>query len=156
MLAVNTLPATPAGVLGAVNSAAAVGQPAAADVTISALQASGLGSQVVTVPPAGGFASTTNVPTQAGVTCPSGNDCATFEIALPVASPLVGQFSTTGTSYVQSAGVPSFQIEGTSFAPLSGATPFCAPSFQSMNTGSLTPGGVLDLTPTPLNFNGCQ
>jgi hypothetical protein len=154
MLAVNALPATPASVLGSTNTAVAAAQPAQADVTISALQAGG--PVALTVPLIGGSSSTLNVPTQPSASCPSGTDCADFQLTLPAASPVTGQFSPSGTSYFPGAGVPSFQIEGTSFSPLSGGLPFCSPTFSSLNTGLLTPGGVLDLTPTPLSFTGCQ
>jgi hypothetical protein len=155
MVAANPLPATPAGVLGSVNSSAPGAQPVAADVTISALQASGA-SVAATIPPIGGIASTTNVDTQSGTSCLSGTDCAQFEIAVPSASPVVGQFSSGGTQYVQSGAVPSFNIEGTAFAPLSGATPFCSPNYQFVSLTQPTPGGTVDITSTPLSFVGCQ
>jgi hypothetical protein len=154
VLAVNAVPASASTVLASTNTAVAAAQPAQADVTITALQAGG--PRAITVPLIGGPSSTLNLATQPSASCPSGTDCADFQLSLPAASPVLGEFSPSGTSYIPSAGTASFQVEGTTFAPLSGASPFCSPTFSGLNTGLLTPGGVLDLTPTPLSFTGCQ
>lgn len=156
MLAVSGSPSTATSVMGSVNTSATAGQPVSADVSVSALQANGSGSAVMTVPPLNAFASTANVATQPGSSCPSGTDCTSFSMLLPAASPVVGIFSASGTPYLQNGAVPSFRMAGDAFAPLSGATPFCSPSTQSVTANGLTPGGVIDLTPTPLSFVTCQ
>src|SRR5262249_24135376 len=111
---------------------------------------------LVTIPPVGGIASTTNLETQSGSSCPAGTDCGQFEVAVPPVSPVVGQFSSSGTQYVQSAATPNVTMEGTSFAPLSGSTPFCSPNFQFFSVANPVAGGVTDITANPLSFVGCQ
>jgi hypothetical protein len=156
MTAANTVPATSASVVGSANSSASGAQPVPVDVTVSALQPSGSGTLLVTVPPLGGIASTTNFETQPGSSCPAGTDCGQFEVAVPPVSPVIGQFSSSGTQYVQSAVPPAVTMEGTSFAPLSGATPLCSPNFQLFSVTNLVAGGVTDITANPLSFVGCQ
>jgi len=156
MVAANTVPATSASVLGSANSSASGSQPVPVDVAFSVLDTSGIGSFLVTIPPLGGIASTTNLETQPGASCPAGTNCGQFEVAVPPVSPVVGQFSASGTQYVQSAATPGVTIEGTSFAPLSGATPFCSPNFQFFSVPNPVAGGVTDITANPLSFVGCQ
>jgi len=156
MVAANTVPATSASVLGSANSSASGSQPVPVDVAVSALQPSGTGTLLLTIPPLGGIASTTNLETQPGSSCPAGTDCGQFQIAVPPVSPVSGQFSAGGTQYVQSAAPPAVTMEGTSFAPLSGATPFCSPTFQFFSVTNLVAGGVTDITANPLSFVGCQ
>jgi hypothetical protein len=145
-----------ANVLGVVDTSASVGTPTSADVVISALQTTGTGNTIATVPLLNGNASTVTGETAPSGTCASGTDCASFGIELPAAMPLVGQFLSSGTQYMQSSSIPSFQIEGTAFAPLSGGQTSCTPFNQFNSLSALTPGGTFDLSTQPLSFIGCQ
>jgi hypothetical protein len=147
---------SPASVLGVVDTSAAVGTPTSADVVISALQTTGTGNTIATVPLLNGNSSTVTGETAASGTCASGTDCASFGIEVPAAMPAVGQFSSTGTQYVQSSSIPSFQIEGTTFAPLTGGQTSCTPFYQFSSLSALTAGGTFDLSAQPLSFIGCQ
>jgi uncharacterized protein DUF4382 len=159
MIAVPGSPNQTAPVVGLASSANASFQPTSADVTISALQlatVSGIGTLSVTIPQPEFPASTVTVPTQAGGTCPTSTDCATFGLQLPPANLNLGTFSASGTSYAQSSNIVDYTIEGTAFVPLSAGTADCNPNFQTLNLTNVLPSTTQNVTTSPLTFGSCQ
>ncbi len=131
--------------------------PASADVTISALQLvtqSGVGSVNLTIPFLQSPASTLTLPTLAG--CAPATPCALFDVAVPPANVVFGQFNASGTTYSQSPGLVSYSVEGTPFVALSGASPDCNPSFASVAVSNVAAGTSQDLSTQPLSFSVCQ
>jgi Domain of unknown function (DUF4382) len=131
--------------------------PSSVDITVSALQliaSSGLGGTNLTVPLLASPSATASIATPSG--CISGMQCAPFSIALPAATPVIGQFNSSGTTYNPTSGQVNYSVEGDAFIPLTGGTPDCSPSFQSIQTTNVTPGASQDLTSNPLSFSGCQ
>lgn len=151
----------PGSITGTVTTAAAAtppAQPAAtsADLTLSALQQ--VGSVNVTIPLAQQSSATATLTTQAGATCPTNTDCATYTLSVPGANPTVGAFNASGTNYVAGAsGAASYTVEAQAFVPQSGGTPDCTPSVLTTPPPllSVSPGGTATPAPT-LAFTGCQ
>lgn len=128
--------------------------PGSIDVTLSALQliaASGLGGNSLTVPLLNSPSATASVATPSG--CTSGTQCAPFSIEVPAATPVIGQFNSSGTRYTPSSGQANYSVEGDAFMPLTGGASGCNPSFQSVPATNVTPGSSLTLN--PLTFSGC-
>ncbi|MBZ5565696.1 MAG: DUF4382 domain-containing protein, partial [Acidobacteriia bacterium] len=162
----------PATVSGQITTTAATGAtPASTDntaavVSLTALQSTGGGTPVLVVVPI--FSSTPappNVTTVAGTTsapCPSGTDCANYSLDLPGSNPVVGTFSSTGTTYGPPAASPAiFWILATALTPGSPSAPGvadCTPpalpaTFDSTTQVPLNPG-----TSNPAHniaFTGC-
>jgi hypothetical protein len=156
VIAVAGVPNTPAAVSGSVDTANGSSQPTSADISLSALQqipqnaASG-----ITIPPiTGADAATIAQATENSATCPATFDCSAYSFNLPPANPNVGTFSSSGTTYTQGSGSVSYTIEAIPFAPLSGATPDCSPSFLVFGPASVSPGA--SVSAQPLTFGGCQ
>jgi hypothetical protein len=154
----DTGPATIEGTVTATAGAAG----ASVDVAMSALQAvtlSGGATRQVSIPLQG--ASTVNVATAAGMSCPMNTNCANYTLIVPASNPSVGTFSTSGTTFAApAAGDVLFSVEGRSFAPMSGGTPICSPARQTTDKDSLdmplkvTAGATV--TAKRLDFTGCM
>jgi len=156
MIAVAGVPNTPAAITGAVDTSNGFSQPTSADISLSALQQVPQNAATgITIPPITGTNAATVVQaTQNSGSCPANFDCSTYSFNVPPANPNVGTFSSSGTAYTQGSGAVSYSIEATPFAPLSGATPDCSPSFLVFGPASVSPGG--SVSAQPLIFGGCQ
>ena len=124
-----------------------------ADLTISALQQAS--SLTFTIPLAQQSSATATVATQAGASCPTNTDCATYTLSVPGVNPTVGTFSSSGTSYTAgAAGAASYTVEAQAFIPQSGGKTDCSPSVQTTAALSATPGQTTQAA--ALTFTGCQ
>lgn len=156
VIAVAGVPHTPATISGTVDTSNGSSQPTSADISLSTLQqvppsaASG-----ITIPPIAGVnAATIAQATENSAICPANFDCSAYSFNVPPTNPNVGTFSSSGTTYTQGSGSVSYTIEAIPFAPLSGATPECSPSFLVFGPTSASPGG--SISAPPLIFGGCQ
>jgi len=152
--------AAPASITGLVTTSAGSGATAA-DISLSALQP--ISSTVmVTIPLAGQSATTANVTTAAGSTCPEKTDCASYTLSVPALNPSVGAFvaSASQNPAAPSAGPVSYTIDAFAFTTDGTNTPDCAPS--ELKTSSTTTNTPLAATSgmssaaAPLGFSGCQ
>jgi Domain of unknown function (DUF4382) len=140
-------------IVGMITTASAGSAGAAADLTVSALQA--VSSVQITIPLAQQSSATATLSTVPGAACPTNTDCASYTLDLPGVNPTVGAFSSTGTSYAAgAAGAASYVVDAQAFVPSSGGTADCSPSEMSIAAQSVTPGNVTN-APT-LAFTGCQ
>jgi uncharacterized protein DUF4382 len=147
----------PGSITGIVTTATAASAATAADLTISALQQVTVSSGVlnVTVPLAQQSSATATATTQAGASCPSNTDCATYTLSVPGVNATVGAFSANGTSYIAgAAGAASYTVEAQAFVPQSGGTLDCTNHVETTAALSVTPGQSTQ-APT-LAFTGCQ
>lgn len=154
----NTGPGSITGTVTTATAATPPTQPAAtsADLTVSALQQ--VGSMSVTIPLAQQSSATATLTTQAGATCPTNTDCATYTLSIPGVNPTVGAFNASGTNYAAGAsGAASYTVEAQAFVPQSGGTPDCSPAVMTTPPPPLSvfPGGTAVQAPT-LTFIACQ
>jgi hypothetical protein len=156
MIAVAGVPNTPAAITGAVDTSNGFSHPTSADISLSALQQVPQNAATgMTIPPITGVNAATVVQaTGNSGSCPANFDCSAYSFNVPPANPNVGTFSSSGTAYTQGNGAVSYSIEAIPFAPLSGATPDCSPSFLVFGPASVLPGG--SVSAQPLIFGGCQ
>jgi Domain of unknown function (DUF4382) len=156
MIAVAGVPNTPAAISGTVDTSNGSSQPTSADISLSALQQVPLSAASgITIPASqGANAATIAQATENSATCPANFDCSAYSFQVPPTNPNVGAFSSGGTAYTQGSGSVSYTIEAIPFAPLSGTTPDCSPSFLVFGPTPASPGG--STSAPPLIFGGCQ
>src|SRR5579859_7192707 len=87
-----TAPASITGLITTSTGSAA----ASADISLSALQAISP-SLMVTIPLAGQSATTANLTSAAGSTCPAKTDCASYTLSVPALNPSVGAFEASAS-----------------------------------------------------------
>jgi hypothetical protein len=150
----------PASITGLVTTSTGTAATAA-DVSLSALQPIS-SSVMVTVPLAGQSATTVNLTTAAGSTCPGETDCVSYTLSVPALNPSVGSF-VAGASQKPSAPAPGpigYTIDALAFMTDGTSTPDCSPSEQKTN--STTTNTTLAVTSgmsssaATLAFSGCQ
>jgi hypothetical protein len=152
----------PGEIEGQVTTSTSMATATGADVQVSALQtATPVGGTpvLVTVPLFG--SSTPLVTTDAGASCPMGTECASYELFVPASNPVVGMFSSGGTTYAPpAAGDVLYSVNALAFVP--GTTdPDCSPS--SLTTDKQADGTTLlkatagsPVTAQTLAFTACQ
>jgi hypothetical protein len=152
-----TAPATITGLVSTSTGSAAT----AADISLSALQP--ISSAVmVTIPLAEQSASTANITTAAGSTCPGNTDCASYTLSVPALNPSVGAFvaSASQKPAAPPAGPVSYTIDAFAFTTDGVSTPDCSPSelkISSTTTNTpLTVTSGMSSTAATLEFSGCQ
>ena len=166
-----TGPAVFQGFVTATNGAA----PGTIDVSLSALQAAPTGittSIQITIPlqtiPATSTTpevdSTGVISVSTNTACPSGapanSNCAQYTLVVPASNPSVGIFSASGFTYsVPATGDVLFTVDARAAVPLSGGTPDCTPSEQTVAKDStLLPLKALPATTTTvaeIDFSSC-
>jgi hypothetical protein len=145
---------TPASITGTVTTQNASNAATIADISVSALeQISGAGT-VYTIPLAGLSSATSTLTTATDASCPANTDCATYTLQLSSVAPVIGTFSTSGTSYSGGTAIASYVIDALAFVTQSGGTPDCSPSEQKTIPYSVTAGG--STTAQTLVFTDCQ
>jgi hypothetical protein len=145
---------TPASITGTVTTQNASNAATVADISVSALeQISGAGT-VYTIPLAGLSSATSTLTTATDASCPANTDCATYTLQLSSVAPVIGTFSTSGTSYSGGTAIASYVIDALAFVPQSGGASDCSPSEQKTIPYSVTAGG--STTAQTLVFTDCQ
>jgi Domain of unknown function (DUF4382) len=145
---------TSASITGTVTTQNASNAATVADISVSALeQISGAGT-VYTIPLAGLSSATATLTTATDASCPANTDCATYTLQLSSVAPVIGTFSTSGTSYSGGTAIASYVIDALAFVTQSGGTPDCSPSEQKTIPYSVTAGG--STTAQTLALTGCQ
>jgi len=133
----------------------------AADISLSALQPIN-SSVMVTVPLAVQSATSANLTTSAGSTCPAKTDCASYTLSVPALNPSVGAFvaSASQNPAPPAAGSVSYAIDAFAFTTDGTSTPDCSPSeLKTSSTTTNTPLTVasgMSSTAATLAFSGCQ
>ena len=153
----STAPASITGLVTTSTGSAA----AAADISLSALQPIN-SSQMVTIPLAGQSATTANLTTATGSTCPAKTDCVSYTLSVPALNPSVGAF-VAGASQKPAApttGPANYTIDAFAFTMDGTSTPDCSPSeMRTSSTATNTPltvtSGMSSMAAT-LAFSGCQ
>jgi hypothetical protein len=151
----NTAPASIMGQVTTSTGSAAT----SADISIAALQP--ISGTLVTIPLAVQSASTANLSTAAGASCPANTDCASYTLSVPALNPSVGAFSTSGTQKpaAPASGPVNYTVDARAFVT-GGMTPDCSPSeLQTSSTSTnmnltATPGA--NVSAATLAFSGCQ
>ena len=160
-----TSPNTPTTFQGLVTAS---GGSASIDATVSALQSVNLpniGTRLVTIPIEGGSNSVSNISVLSNTLCPTGTpantNCATYTLIEPAGNPSFGVFTGGPISYsTPIAGVVPYSVRADAFAPLSGGTSSCSPSFKTVNLNSN--GNPLNALPgitvpvKEIDFTGCS
>jgi len=106
--------------------------------------------------------SSANCPALSSVSsCPTGINCACFNVAVPASNPVVGIVNTNGSGYVApAAGAVGYAIAGiATVANGSSSDLICSPSNLVTNPAALiaaTPGSVTTPTNPILQFTGCD
>jgi hypothetical protein len=138
----NTAPAT---VTGDVTTVNASNSATSADVLLSALQGVLIGGSTVNFTiPASPQSATLSLATPCTSPC--------YSMTLPPVSPVVGAFSSTGTSYTGGGGNTVYLVEGKAFVPQSGGTADCIP--PPLRLTPVSPGAIT--SGVTLAFTGCQ
>ena len=160
-----TSPNTPTTFHGVVTAS---GGSASIDATVSALQSVNLpniGTRLVTIPAEGGSNSVSNISVASNTSCLTGTppsaNCATYTLIEPASNPSFGVFTGGTISYsTPIAGAVPYTVRADAFAPLSGGTSSCSPSFKTVNLNSN--GNALDALPgitvqaKEIDFTGCS
>ena len=153
----NTAPASITGQVTTSTGSAAT----AADVSVSALLPA-TSSLKVTVPLAGQSATSAQLTTAPGASCPVNTDCATYTFSLAALNPSVGAFAA-GTSQMPAppvAGLVTYTIDAIAFTTDGTSTPDCTPSEIQTNgnvmNAPLTVAAGQSSTAATLAFSGCQ
>jgi hypothetical protein len=153
----STAPASITGLVTTSTGSAAT----AADISLSALQPIS-SSVMVTIPFAGQSATTANITTAAGSTCPGKTDCASYTLSVPALNPSVGSF-VAGASQkpvAPAAGPVSYTIDAFAFATDGTSTLDCSPSEVKTNSTTtstpLTVTSGMSTSAATLAFSGCQ
>ncbi len=135
----------------------------ATDISVFALLPVTSGTTTVsyTIPLAQQQASSINVTTAAGSSCPSGTDCVTYQLGVPAAQPYIGAYAPTGATYTQVVGTAvNYTVDALAFVTGGGASPSCSPSEVQVTTttGNLPLAVVSGQTTNAANatFTGCQ
>lgn len=147
----------PGSITGTITSANSVPAGTIADLTISALQqvTTAGGPLTVTIPLAQQSSATATATTQAGATCATKTDCASYTLSVPGVNPSLAAFSSSGTNYTAGAsGAASYTVEAQAFVPQSGGTQDCTPPVQMTAVVSVTPGQPVQAA--TVTFTGCQ
>jgi hypothetical protein len=153
----NTAPASITGQVTTTTGTAAT----PADISLSALQPIGL-SLIITVPLAGQSATSANLATAVGSSCPTNTACASYTFSVPAINPSVGAF-IAGPSQKPAApmaGAGNYTIDAFAFTTDGSGTPDCSPS--EMKTSSTATNNPLTVTSgqtstaATLVFSGCQ
>ena len=153
----NTAPASITGEVTTSTGSAAT----SADISISALQLVS-SSLMVTVPLAGQSATSAELTTAAGASCPTNTACANYTLSLPALNPSVGAFVAAASQKpaLPTAGPVNYTIDAFAFTTDGTSTPSCTPSEMktSMTTTntSLTVTSGQSTTAATLTFSGCQ
>jgi hypothetical protein len=119
-------------------------------------------SVMVTIPLAGQSATTANLTTAAGSTCPGKTDCASYTLSVPALNPSVGAFVARASQKpaAPAAGPVSYTIDAFAFTTVGTSTPDCSPSeLKTSSTTTNTPLTVasgMTSTAATLAFSGCQ
>jgi Domain of unknown function (DUF4382) len=152
--------AAPASVTGLVTTS--TGSAAtAADISLFALEPIN-SSVMVTIPLAGQSATTANLTTAAGSTCPANTDCASYTLSVPALNPSVGSFVANASQKpsVPAPGAVSYTIDAFAFTTDGTSTRDCSPSEQKTNStttnATLTVSSGMISTAAALAFVGCQ
>ena len=124
------------------------------------------GTMPKSVPPTvttGSTFSNANCPALSSVTsCPTGTNCACFNVAVPVSNPVVGSANSTGSGYTAPAagGSVEYAIGGVATVENGASTDLvCTPANLVTNPSALftvTPGAVTTPTNPVLEFTGCD
>lgn len=153
----NTAPATITGQVTTSSGAAAT----AADVSISALQVVS-SSLMITVPLAGQSATSAQLTTVPGASCPANTDCASYTFSVPALNPSIGAFVAAASQNpaAPASGPANYTIDALAFATDGTSTPNCTPSeVQTSSTTANTPLTAVSGQSTSaatLTFTGCQ
>lgn len=157
-------PAGPATIQGTVTASSGTAPSttgASVDVGMSAFQTitlpGGSTTRNITIPLQAD--STLSVATAAGMSCPTGTNCANHKLVVPASNPSVGVFSASGTTFSTPAtGDVLFKVEGRATAPMT-STPICTPAVQLTDKDSadmpLKVTGGATTTAKRLDFTGC-
>ena len=133
----------------------------AADISLSALQPIS-SSVMVTIPLAVQSATSANLTTSAGATCPAKTDCASYTLSVPALNPSVGAFvaSASQNPAPPAAGSVSYAIDAFALTTDGTSTPDCSPpELKTSSTTTNTPLTVasgMSSTAATLAFSGCQ
>jgi len=153
-------PAIFQGVITARNGSASI------DAAVSALQSvtlSGIGTRAFMMPAEGN--SVSNISVASSAPCPGGApanaNCATYTLVEPASNPRFGVFTAGAITYSTPApGDVPYTIRADAFAPLSGGTPSCSPSSNTINFDStnkaLKAVGGATVTVQEIDFAGCS
>lgn len=133
----------------------------AADISLSALQPIS-SSVMVTIPLAGQSATSANLATAPGSSCPGKADCATYTLSVPALNPSVGSFlaSASQKPAAPAAGPANYTVDAFAFTTDGTNTLDCSPS--ELKTNSTTTNTPLTATSgtsssaATLAFSGCQ
>ena len=145
---------SPASITGTVTTQNASNAGTAADISVSALEQISNAGTVYTIPLAGLSSATATLTTATDASCPANTDCATYTIQVSSVAPVIGTFSTSGTTYSGGTAIASYIVDALAFVTQSGGTPDCSPSEQKTIPYSVTAGG--SITAQTLAFTGCQ
>jgi hypothetical protein len=158
----NAMPGFISGTVTTVGASGAIPE----DITLSVLEPMTLGGSnvEVTVPLVQQLAAVLPpLPTVSDASCPSNTDCIAppYNLALPVALPFVGAFSTSGATYTQITGNLDYTVDAAASQPASSSTPTCSPSelTTSVETDGVTllsPASGATVTAHTIAFTGCQ
>jgi Domain of unknown function (DUF4382) len=122
------------------------------------------GTMPNSVPPTvitGSVFSDDNCPALSSASCPTGTNCACFNIAVPVSNPVVGSANSTGSGYTAPAGgAVGYAISGVATVKNGSSSDFvCTPSNLVTNpsaTFTVTSGTVATPVNPVLEFTGCD
>ena len=150
----------PASITGEVTTSTGTAATAA-DISLSALQPIS-SSLMITVPLAGQSATSANLTTAAGSTCPANTACASYTLSVPAINPSVGAFvaGPIQKPAAPMAGPVNYTIDAFAFTADGTGTADCNPS--EMKTSSTATNNPLTVTSgqtttaATLVFSGCQ
>ena len=153
----NTAPASITGQVTTSTGSAAT----AADVSVSALLPIG-SSVMVTVPLAAQSATSAQLTTASGASCPVNTDCATYTFSVPAMNPSVGAFVAANkqTPAAPVAGPVTYTIDANAFTLDGTSTADCSPSelqtSSNVSNAPLTVTAGQSSSAATLAFSGCQ
>ena len=153
----STAPASITGLVTTSTGSAAT----AADISLFALEPIS-SSVMVTIPLAVQSATTANLTTAAGSTCPANTDCASYTLSVPALNPSVGSFVANASQKpsVPATGAVSYTIDAFAFTTDGTSTPDCSPSEQKTNStttnATLTVSSGMTSAAATLVFVSCQ
>lgn len=152
--------AAPASITGQVTTSTGAAATAA-DISVSALQPVS-SSLMITVPLAGQSATSAELTTAPGASCPANTDCASYTFSVPALNPSVGAF-VAAASQNPTAPIPgpvNYTIDALAFTTDGTSTPNCTPSeVQTSSTTTnapLTTGSGQSTSAATLVFTACQ
>jgi hypothetical protein len=139
-------------------------QETSADIALSALQPTkplgGGSSLIVTIPVLNG--STHSVTTESDAGCPTGTDCANYELLVPSSNPKVGVFGQPYADPFKDQDPVNYWVNAQAFVPMSATSNAgkadCSPSslptvFNGTTSFTVAPGGTTTLD---FGFTNCQ